>query len=551
MPLSRAYQRGMEIFRRPTHPRTKLHLLNINVGPRPEMLSPCCAVTYQVERDLFGSIAVAGMESYLFQVGLTVAVVFSTCFTIFILTLPEPFEPFLPDGIFEDAFTDEDKRNADRSGYAYFQRRKQRKEDQDFLRTECSVQLVVLGDIGRSPRMQYHALSIAALGGKVKLIGYVDSEVHPDVQASRFIEVIPIRRFPKQLRTDNKLLFLILAPLKVLWQAASLYYALGYRSDGTKWIIVQNPPGIPTLMVARFYCLIRGTRLIVDWHNFSYSILALRLGQSHPAVKIAAWFEGVFARGAKAHIAVTDAMTKALKQRWSLEAGVLHDRPPKHFQPLSREQRSAFLHRLPQTAQYATDIEKRKWRLIVSSTSWTADEDFSILLDALVDYSSSVQDDSSLPKILAIITGKGPLKEHCLSRIRELNQANKLHNVVIATAWLNTADYASLLGSADLGVSLHTSSSGVDLPMKVVDMFGTGLPVAGWSKFEAWPELVQEGKNGRGFESAEGLTQILEDMFHGDGKKLEGLRQGALKECGRRWDDEWVPVAGPLLELKS
>lgn len=37
---------------------------------------------------------------------------------------------------------------------------------------KTSVQILVLGDIGRSPRMQYHALSIAKHGGEVIIIGY-------------------------------------------------------------------------------------------------------------------------------------------------------------------------------------------------------------------------------------------------------------------------------------------------------------------------------------------------------------------------------------------
>ena len=38
--------------------------------------------------------------------------------------------------------------------------------------SSTSVQILVLGDIGRSPRMQYHAISIAKHGGEVTVIGY-------------------------------------------------------------------------------------------------------------------------------------------------------------------------------------------------------------------------------------------------------------------------------------------------------------------------------------------------------------------------------------------
>lgn len=39
-------------------------------------------------------------------------------------------------------------------------------------KSKHTVQILVLGDIGRSPRMQYHALSIAKNGGRVVIIGY-------------------------------------------------------------------------------------------------------------------------------------------------------------------------------------------------------------------------------------------------------------------------------------------------------------------------------------------------------------------------------------------
>ncbi|KAB8234359.1 chitobiosyldiphosphodolichol beta-1,4 mannosyltransferase [Aspergillus alliaceus] len=415
-----------------------------------------------------------------------------------------------------------------------------------------TVQILVLGDIGRSPRMQYHALSIAKGGGHVQIIGYHESEVHPDISANLNISIVPLPPHPAYLQTSNKLLFLFFAPLKVLFQVACLWWTLAYRTRPVKWLLVQNPPSIPTLAITSVTCFLRHTSLIIDWHNFGYSILALKLGNSHPLVRLSKWYEKTFGRYATAHLCVTNAMASVLKLEFLLEAPILplHDRPAHHFRPILDDTvRQEFLLSLPETAPVRPLIKAGVLRVLVSSTSWTADEDFSLLIDALCRYSELAGTTRpELPQVLAIITGKGPQKEMYLKKIADLEKAGKLQKVTIRTAWLTTNDYAQLLASASLGVSLHTSSSGVDLPMKVVDMFGAGLPVVGWNRFEAWPELVTEGVNGRGFGSSDELVEELVELF-GDPSKLSQLRIGAQKESTRRWDEEWNPVAGKLLEL--
>lgn len=140
--------------------------------------------------------------------------------------------------------------------------------------------------------------------------------------------------------------------------------------------------------------------------------------------------------------------------------------------------------------------------LLVSSTSWTKDEDFSILLDALEMYEKS----EGKKFIRTFITGKGPEKARYMKEIEEKRQNWK--KISVDALWLEADDYPVLLSICDLGVCLHYSSSGLDLPMKVVDMFGAGIPVLAIN-FPALQELVHHKDNGFIFTSPRELYDQL------------------------------------------
>lgn len=67
------------------------------------------------------------------------------------------------------------------------------------------------------------------------------------------------------------------------------------------------------------------------------------------------------------------------------------------------------------------------------------------------------------PRLLILVTGRGPQRAAYEAKMAGMDLAH----VAFRTVWLEPGDYPTLLGSADLGVCLHTSSSGLDLPMKV------------------------------------------------------------------------------------
>lgn len=99
-----------------------------------------------------------------------------------------------------------------------------------------------------------------------------------------------------------------------------------------------------------------------------------------------------------------------------------------------------------------------------------------------------VDNDAKAPKIQVLVTGRGPQKAMFDSIFRQRNGQYKKIN--IRQIWLHADDYPEVVASADLGVCLHTSSSGFDLPMKVVDMFSAGLPCLAIGDYASLPELV-------------------------------------------------------------
>ncbi|XP_054815088.1 UDP-glycosyltransferase TURAN isoform X1 [Prosopis cineraria] len=463
--------------------------------------------------------------------------------------------------------------------------------------------VVVLGDVGRSPRMQYHALSLAnQVRLEVDIVAYGGSEPYNAILDNQYIHIYRMKQWPAARQSLPKILWPMMLVLKPLVQFCMLLWFLCIKIPKPDIFIVQNPPSVPTLVAVKWASWLRHSSFVIDWHNFGYTLLGLSLGRNSYFVSVYKWFENHYGKMADASLCVTRAMQHELDQNWGIKATVLYDQPPDFFHPASLEERHKLFCRLnkdlcqllgirdcisngtasvdnhcPGETLFTTEVgssiylKSNRPALIVSSTSWTPDEDFGILLEAAVMYDRRVaailnEDDSIdeetvwkdisnakqclYPRLLFIITGKGPEKEKCEEKIKGLH----LKRVAFRTMWLSAEDYPLLLGSADLGVCLHTSSSGLDLPMKVVDMFGCGLPVCAVS-YSCIEELVRVDENGLLFSSSSELADELLMLFKGFPDKcdaLKVLKNGALEiGSSARWTTEWEEHAKPLITEAS
>ena len=102
--------------------------------------------------------------------------------------------------------------------------------------------------------------------------------------------------------------------------------------------------------------------------------------------------------------------------------------------------------------------------LLVSSTSWTPDEDFAVLLKALTIYDTKAKvAGGKLPKVLTIVTGKGPDKEKYMEQVQKLQGDDDLEiptwtHVRLISHWLEASDYPLLLGGSYNFTECHAKS---------------------------------------------------------------------------------------------
>ncbi|KAH9502356.1 mannosyltransferase [Bulinus truncatus] len=411
--------------------------------------------------------------------------------------------------------------------------------------------------------MQYHAMSFAKEGFRVYLVGYKGSKPHEKVLQNDHITIYQMHEPPSFFTKVPRLLGYF---LKVIWQSAMLAWTLLLLPKMSS-VFVQNPPSIPTILISYLVCCVRFSTLVIDWHNYGHTILAMALKPGHPLVKFAKWYERKFGSLASYNFCVTHAMKEDLKSNWNISAITAYDRPCELFQTVSLKQQHNLFFKLSKEYKIfaSKDDAKDQTRftklnqdgtviemadrpaLVISSTSWTEDEDFGLLLEALKKYDSITPEDitlDTLPDLVCVITGKGPQKYFYSAKIAEF----PWRKVQFCLPWLEAEDYPLMLASADVGVCLHKSSSGLDLPMKVVDMFGCGLPVCAVN-FQCIGELVQHDKNGLIFNDSQELFSQLKELLTGFPKntnKLQIYQKNLSSFQELRWHDQWKQIVLPV-----
>jgi beta-1,4-mannosyltransferase len=404
--------------------------------------------------------------------------------------------------------------------------------------------VIVIGDLGRSPRMQYHAASLSAAGSAVDLIGLEGAAVMPALASDPRITVhrLPDRAFAGRSKGGVRR-FVYSSVARGIGQGARLFSML-MRIPKPDAILVQNPPAFPTLFVAWLVSRLRGARFVIDWHNLSHTIAAVRLGERHRAVKAIARSERRWAQRANAHLTVSKALAEWLAREYKITAAVLYDRPGDAFTRTGADDARALWEKVAAEAKLGIAPPP----LVVCPTSWTPDEDFDLLLEALerAERQLTRAGTVSSPQLAVFLTGRGVLRDTFEARAARRN----FKAIAVRTIWLEPADYPKLIGMADLGLCLHQSSSGLDLPMKLADLRGAGVPAAVYDYAPVLGEVMTVGEEGITFRDPGDLATILVGVANRAAladSPLEKSRAWLAAHPPERWSAQWDQSARPAL----
>jgi beta-1,4-mannosyltransferase len=408
--------------------------------------------------------------------------------------------------------------------------------------SQKKIGIFVIGDIGRSPRMVNHAVEFSNIPGKsVEIVGLMETELPAQLKKSN-ITVLNLPTF--YLRLIKLLPSIVYLVLRMAIEFLMLIYVLFFKRFGKyELIFVQNPPAIPLLPALFFYKVAFGIPVHVDVHNFGYTLFQTTNKRLLAIMKA---LEIFFIRITSSKIyTVSRKMKQVVETTWRAKnVSVLYDQPNHRvFNKFSLTETHQFLLQIEELKVSANEtvatvkgnnsiIEKSSSNLLfIVSSSWSADDNFPLLINAMALYQRVQTQNVNL---IFVFTGTGPLKSHYASILKSL----QFKNIKIILQWFKTEDYPKIVACADYGISLHDSTSGCDLPIKILDYFGCEVPAIAYYYTETISELVVPFENGFLFTTEQDLCDIFTKIVS------PGLST-KWKFSQKTWEKEWNGVVRP------
>ncbi len=387
--------------------------------------------------------------------------------------------------------------------------------------------VVVLSDLGHNPRMQRHACALAGLAD-VDLIGLHGTALEPGVEGTPRLSIHRLKdghAAGRSRKSVNR--FVFASAFRALGHALSAFRAL-MRVPKPDVILVGNPPAVPALGVSWLVARLRGARLVIDWQDLSHRRAAAQVGESHRLVRSIARSERRWARRAHAHVTSSQALADWLRREYGVQATVVYDRA-------SRAAAARAISSAP--------IGEPGVPLAVCPTNWGADEDFDLLLEALERADRNLSKGPKTGRLIVLLSGAGELRGAFETRLAR----REFTHVAVRVA---EVDAHAAIEKADVGLCLHQSASGLDLPMVLADFRAAGVPACVYDYAPVLTEVLTNGREGVRFGEPGELMTLLVAVATSDTSAdtpLVRSRAWLAAHPAETWEDHWSTAMAAVI----